>query len=857
MYLAFQNLNKIAPMTPQIIPRPPETIHETAIFRRLLRQTDVDGLYSKVNRFLDAATPLVDNIIGGPFKHYTLHNRDHAKKLVHLAEYIIDLSTLNELTRFECMLIIYASYLHDMGLSIPEAELRSILRSEAFAVHIAEDRNLANSIEAKRAQLAASLNSEKPDLERDIADLHSVALTGFLRPLHATRDRYEKLIDQIRGSLPGDDPFSIRGVSFEEELIDICVSHNLDATALAQMRSAHEERFSRKLVISDHYANTQFVAAVLRLTDILDCDFERTPRILFNSLGIRDNNLPGAEVSLREWEKHLAVQQLELRSDELVITATSQHPTVEATVKTFASQIEQEVRQTLAIIRRNPREVTDRYQLRLPTTVRCEIRARGYVYMDLSIRLDESAVTGLLMGTRLYPSRYACVRELIQNGLDACSVRGHLGGNAEYHSRIDVYEETDVDGSSWLVVRDNGVGMTEEVLRSHFFKVGSSYYSSPAFDRLLGARNLKRIPLIARFGIGFISVFMLGDSVQIETKRMALLGVDSIGWRVTVHQRGALAYVQVDNTLPEGTTVKVRLKSLEQSSDNVVDKIGAYLRENVLRPSIPVHVRLREHQFRTGKNVFAEPRSNFESSPEAREVVNRLKLFRIDSEQFTVHCRGPIYLILAKVPESNSFDCRLDDRPLEMATQTLKHNRVRIPPKWFFPNFAGTRITVGGFRMAMGGLNKLLRRGDDAVLAVYDLELTPGPLVDFDVARTTVLDLRMELRKELRRVLVEGLKAHDIYDQLTTRVRGILEPKRESAFWNLGVNLLRQNITLVSDELLLNDVQRLLPNNPWPIGIHRMIASELGISNKLAFNAISTLLIDGRISKPETKETDS
>jgi len=159
--------------------------------------------------------------------------------------------------------------------------------------------------------------------------------------------------------------------------------------------------------------------------------------------------------------------------------------------------------------------------------------------------------------------------------------------------------------------------------------------------------------------------------------------------------------------------------------------------------------------------------------------------------------------------------------------------------------------------MTMGGLNKLLRRGDDAVLAVYDLELTPGPLVDFDVARTTVLDLRMELRKELRRVIVEGLKAHDIYDQLTSRVRAILEPKSGSAFWNLGVSLLRQNVTLVSDELLLNDVQRLLPNNPWPIGIHRMIASELGISNKLAFNAISTLLIDGRISKPETKETDS
>jgi molecular chaperone HtpG len=836
---------------PQIIPRPPASIHETTIFKRIPQQADPDGLYSKVNRFLDAAVPLVDSIISGPFKQYTLHNRDHAKKLIHLAEYIIEPRTVESLTPFDCVLIIYASYLHDMGLSLTEEELRSVLRSETFANHLLERPQLRAALEAKRAQLRGAAPPVASEIELDIADLHSVALTSFLRPLHATRERYRQLIAQIRSTLSGDDPFSIRGVPFEEELIDICVSHNLDATVLAQMRTAHEERFPRNLVISDHNANTQFVAAVLRLTDILDCDFERTPRILFDSLGIRDPKLPEAEVSLREWERHLAVQQLEMRSDELVITATCRHPTVEATVREFGRLIEQEIQETLAVLRRNPAEVADTYQLRLPTTVRCEIRARGYVYMDLSIRLDEAAVTGLLMGTRLYPSEYACVRELIQNGLDACSVRRHLGGDVGYRPTIEVSEETEADGSTWLVVRDNGIGMTEEVLKSHFFRVGSSFYSSPAFDRLLGSRNLGRIPLISRFGIGFISVFMLGDAVQVETRRMSMSGAASAGWRVTVHQHGALAYVQADNTLPEGTTVRIRLKSEGKSGANVLDRVTAYLRDNVLRPPIDVDVRLGEHRFRIGTRMFAEPRERFADAKESRRILSRLKLVRIDSEEFTSHCRGPIYLLFARVPGSDELDCRLDSKPIELNSDVLTPDRVRVHPKWLFSNFGGNQITVGGFRMTLSRLNKLLRRGEFTIPAVYDLDLTPGPLVDFDVARTKVRDETLALRQELRRVISEGLKRQGVYDRLTARTKRAVDGKHERGFWEIGEEQLRYKSAIVSDEQLLSNVRSLLPADSWPAGIHRTIATQLNISNRLAFNAISTLLVEGRVAMPK------
>ena len=135
--------------------------------------------------------------------------------------------------------------------------------------------------------------SEKARIELELADLHCVALANYLRPLHANDTKYKGLIELLRKVNNGNDIFEIRNVSFEDELIDICVSHNLDAAVLAEMKSAHDERFDRDLVISDHRANTQFLAAALRISDILDFDFERTPRVLFECFGLRNNNLPG------------------------------------------------------------------------------------------------------------------------------------------------------------------------------------------------------------------------------------------------------------------------------------------------------------------------------------------------------------------------------------------------------------------------------------------------------------------------------------------------------------------------------------------------------------------------------------
>jgi hypothetical protein len=54
----------------------------------------------------------------------------------------------------------------------------------------------------------------------------------------------------------------------------------------------------------------------------------------------------------------------------------------------------------------------------------------------------------------------------------------------------------------------------------------------------------------------------------------------------------------------------------------------------------------------------------------------------------------------------------------------------------------------------------------------------------------------------------------------------------------------------VTNDDLLSNVERLLPQGKWPVGIHRQVAETIGISRSVAFNAISTLILNGRVRPP-------
>jgi molecular chaperone HtpG len=784
-----------------------------------------DGLAERVETLIRTISPLLDLVIAGPFREYTLHNPAHAKKLVHLCEYFLPEETLNALSTLELALIISSCYLHDLGMTLTNDERQRLLGSPDFVDSLRLWPAISQELKATRLQAETASVGDRFLLETRLYQLQEAALASFLRGIHATRERYVDLIRLLKDSSGRSDLFEVSGGSFQDELIDVCVSHNLDVGSLLETRGIYRDRFPRDLTISGWRINTQFCAAVLRLADILDFDRERTPRVLFESLGVSGSTLPGATLSLREWNKHLAVHTISLSANELVISADSTHPAIERSINDFCAVIEREVRDTLSVLRRNPSDIGEVYRIDLPLTVRPHVRSIGYVYRDYAFRLNESSISKILMGEGLYANKAAALRELLQNSIDACRVRALLGRESDYVPSISLSYFEDASGRLWVEVTDNGIGMDEFVLSNYFFRVGDSYYSSADFERML---RDKTFTPISRFGIGVLSVFMIGDILEVATRNVNSPRGDTTHRTARVEGRFGLAFVTEDQTGREGTRVRIRLAFKNLGGSLLfLAQAASYLRDTVRRPAVPVEVKLPNVSFTIQPTVYLKLNEERVIQLHAR----RIEPVVLDISRWSERMTGKVILF---------FHMR-DDGLLSRSDGTRKVLLYNEELKHFLSDYHGNRLTVNGISMTMGKLGKLLGPKDEKVTMAVDVDVPGEEDIRYDVARNKVIGSAVPIiRTSLRRAIIEGLRGLQILDRLDADSRLLIEDP--SAFESTNP------ISEVPPEVLAA-VRPELPSSPWPVGLHRTIADRLQIPPWLVFRAISLLLSTGQVQK--------
>ena len=168
-----------------------------------------------------------------------------------------------------------------------------------------------------------------------------------------------------------------------------------------------------------------------------------------------------------------------------------------------------------------------RYKLQLPSLVdRSRIKPLNdsYIFHDLEITLSRNEIVKLLMTDKLYNQPYICIRELLQNSLDALRYRKALYALSDMKwdkGQVDFLHTIDKDGYEIVQCKDNGSGMDRDIINRFFTKAGRSFYRSPEFEReraIFKHKNIDYDPC-SQFGIGFMSCFMLGDRIKIETRR--------------------------------------------------------------------------------------------------------------------------------------------------------------------------------------------------------------------------------------------------------------------------------------------------------------------------------------------------
>jgi molecular chaperone HtpG len=162
-----------------------------------------------------------------------------------------------------------------------------------------------------------------------------------------------------------------------------------------------------------------------------------------------------------------------------------------------------------------------------------------------------------LMVHSIYSNRDVFLRELISNASDALD-KLRLETYRDKDLQVDASDlhiEIDTDAEArTITVRDNGIGMTRDEVVSLIGTIAKSG-TAEMLASLRAAGESAADELIGKFGVGFYSSFMVGDSVTLVTRRA---GAET-GVRWESAGEGSYTIDEAPDA-PQGTSVTIALK---------------------------------------------------------------------------------------------------------------------------------------------------------------------------------------------------------------------------------------------------------------------------------------------------------
>jgi len=410
------------------------------------------------------------------FIDYTRHDIEHSFNVVEYMYHLI--SDINLLSDYDITMCIYSALLHDIGMTSEPGEVASI-KSDIILIGGRKYSKI---------------------LER-IGDPH-VALQECIRPYHALRSKTHILS-------MSNDLFKLpkSNIYFNNELANICLSHNMPFEWII-----NETNLSNKVLKGNYEGSPSFVAVLLRLADYLDIDGQRTPIDLFNQTHLN-------WFGLSEWKMNLSIENTsdnkiiyENGIKKVVIYGKTNDPFVHRKYLNYKDALNKELELSIEYCKKLPQK----YSLNLYPKIYDYVKSEGFTLSNLKLQLDYNSVTNLLMGEHIYGDKKYGLREIIQNSIDACNVMQELSIDVEtykYNKYKPVISIILNKSYNKVLIQDNGIGMTMDIVRNNFLNVGVSYYNSFGFID----RDLDYLP-IGKYGIGFLSCFMLSNSVDVTTK---------------------------------------------------------------------------------------------------------------------------------------------------------------------------------------------------------------------------------------------------------------------------------------------------------------------------------------------------
>lgn len=347
-------------------------------------------------------------------------------------------------------------------------------------------------------------------------------LAEFFRRTHS--DRSKEIITNPNGELKLSSPRGVIPQRIFKILADICSSHTKNFDEVMNLP------FS-EVGIDIENSHPRFISCLLRIGDLLDLDNNRFSEVMLRTL----SKIPID--TLNHKAKHLSIESFRVDNEIIDVRAKCfDYDTANVTQHWF-NYLNSEISQQMI----NWNNIVPFKELGyLPTIGSLKVELFGYDYIDgkkkPKFSVDSDKAMELLRGAGIYEGAFQCVREILQNAIDATVLRIWLeykdekefdlsnpnsidfnGIKNNFHIQININEKNVIDEDKiWeFNIVDKGIGLSTYDL-NFLMNTGSS------------SKNRKRINLIddmplwlrpsGIFGIGFQSIFMLTDQVKLETK---------------------------------------------------------------------------------------------------------------------------------------------------------------------------------------------------------------------------------------------------------------------------------------------------------------------------------------------------
>jgi hypothetical protein len=457
------------------------------------------------------------------YSNYTDHGKKHSETILTNILRILGEESIKKFSTLDLWLVLEAAYLHDCGMYITREEAKKVIHDDNFKSYYS---NILNNPEHPMYSYTQFFSQDKNGFSYnqihynvDFDYAMRFIISSYKRSSHAAD--FRKVIGNSK-KLLHDRIYRI--------LFSISESHGKSFEDVMKLPKKENG-------IGNEIGHPIFIACLLRMGDLLDIDNKRFSEKLIENI---EDIIPID--SKEHLEKHKSITHFWIDQERIEITATvnsgEESYNVAEVIGNWFSYIEDEYNNQLHnwndIIPKN-------IEASLPILGELKIDIKDYEYIDSKNKpkfsLDINNTLSLLMGTSIYDKKEKAIREILQNSIDATYLRvfeenkeqlalknemsleevNELFENKKIEVLINKISE-DKEYNQWdIIIKDKGIGIDKEHLK-YIIEAGSSYKDSKKNDLINNMPSWLKPS--GNFGIGFQSIFMLTEHVNLKSKSL-------------------------------------------------------------------------------------------------------------------------------------------------------------------------------------------------------------------------------------------------------------------------------------------------------------------------------------------------